>query len=113
MRTALLLTALAVPLAARAQEPVFVTPPVTMYQAGGVVGLDVERHARTTLVSSEGAFGLLPSWTLALRSVAAEAPGIPPAPEPYSGPYAPQVYLGPNGSYSGDQSSTARNHLAR
>jgi hypothetical protein len=40
-------------------------------------------------------------------------PGIPPAPEPYSGPYAPQVYLGPDGSYSGDQSSTARNRLAR
>src|SRR5882757_601252 len=33
-------------------------------------------------------------------------PGIPPAPELYSGPYArPQVYLGPDGSYSGDQSS--------
>jgi hypothetical protein len=40
-------------------------------------------------------------------------PGIPPPPEPYSGPYAPQVYLGPNASYSGDQSSTARNRLAR
>jgi hypothetical protein len=40
-------------------------------------------------------------------------PGIPPAPEPYSGPYAPQVYLGPDGSYSGDQSSTARDRLAR
>lgn len=39
--------------------------------------------------------------------------GIPPAPEPYSGPYAPQVYLNSNGSYSGDQSSIARNRLAR
>lgn len=40
-------------------------------------------------------------------------PGIPPAPDPYSGPHAPQVYLGPNGSYSGDQSSTVGNRLAR
>jgi hypothetical protein len=42
----------------------------------------------------------------------------PPDPQVYSrppalDPYAPQVYLGPDGSYSGGQSSTARNRLAR
>lgn len=74
MRLVALLSLLAAPLAARAQEPIFVTPPVTMYQFGGVVGVDVERHGRVTAVSSEVAFGMLPPWTLSLHAVGVEHP---------------------------------------
>lgn len=52
-----------------AQEPVFVTPPVTMYQQGGLFGLDVERQSGTLMVSSDASFGLLSPWTLALHAV--------------------------------------------
>jgi hypothetical protein len=68
---------LAVPLAARAQEPVFVTPPVTMYQFGGVVGVDIERTDRTAAIASEVAVGLHPSWTVSLHGVGIDAPGAP------------------------------------
>lgn len=78
MRLAAALCLLAVPLTARAQEPVFVTPPVTLYQHGGVVGLDVERHGDVTAVSGEVAFGMLPPWTLSLRALTIDAPGGSP-----------------------------------
>ncbi len=78
MRPAALFWLVAVPLAARAQEPIFVTPPVTMYQLGGVVGVDVERRRRVTTVTSEVALGVLPPWTLSLHAVGIDAPGGAP-----------------------------------
>lgn len=68
----------ALPATVAAQEPIFVTPPVTMYQLGGVVGVDVERQGRVTAVSSEVAFGVLPPWTLSLHAVGVDAPGGSP-----------------------------------
>lgn len=58
-----------------AQEPIFVTPPVTMYQFGAVFGLDVERAGRTVAVTSEAALGLLPPWTVSLHAVGIDDPG--------------------------------------
>lgn len=73
----LVLTALAglLPALAVAQEPIFVTPPVTMYQFGGVLGLDVARAGRTTVVASEAAIGLLPPWTVSIHAVGIDDPG--------------------------------------
>lgn len=51
------------------------TPPVTMYQLGGVVGVEVERQGGTVGVSSEVAFGVLPPWTLGLHTVAIQPGG--------------------------------------
>lgn len=59
-----------------AQEPIFVTPPVTMYQFGGVAGVDVERAGRTTAVSTEAAIGLLPPWTVSVHAVGIDDPGV-------------------------------------
>jgi hypothetical protein len=77
VRVATVLLILAAPLTARAQEPIFVTPPVTMYQFGGVFGVEVERTGRTVAVSSEGALGILPPWTVSLHGVGIEAPDAP------------------------------------
>ncbi len=77
MRAAALFWLVAVPLAARAQEPIFVTPPVTMYQFGGVLGADIERTDRTLVMTSEAAFGLLPPWTISLHGVGIAAPDAP------------------------------------
>jgi len=77
VRPAALFWLVAVPLAARAQEPIFVTPPVTMYQFGGVFGLDIERTGRTVAMTSEAALGVLPPWTVSLQGVAIDAPDSP------------------------------------
>lgn len=58
-----------------AQEPIFVTPPVTMYQFGAVAGVDVERRSGTVAVSSEAAFGVLAPWTVSLHAVGIDARG--------------------------------------
>jgi hypothetical protein len=58
-----------------AQEPIFVTPPVTMYQFGAVFGLDVEGGGGTLAVTSEAALGLLPPWTVSLHAVGIDDPG--------------------------------------
>lgn len=63
--------------AAAAQEPIFVTPPVTMFQQGGLVGVEIERQGRTVVTSSEAAFGILPPWTVALHGVGVDARGAP------------------------------------
>jgi hypothetical protein len=78
VRLAPALCLLTVPFSARAQEPIFVTPPVTMYQFGGVVGVDVERQGHVTAVSSEVALGVLPPWTLSLHAVGIDAPSGSP-----------------------------------
>lgn len=63
--------------AAWAQEPIFVTPPVTMFQQGGLVGVEIERQGGTVVTSSEAAFGILPPWTVALHGVGVDARGAP------------------------------------
>ncbi len=60
-----------------AQEPVFVTPPVTLFQEGGLVGVDVERQSGTLTVSSDAAVGLLSPWTLALHAIGIAGDGTP------------------------------------
>lgn len=75
MRLASTLCLLALPPAARAQEPIFVTPPVTMYQFGAVAGVDVERRSGTVAFSSEAAFGVLAPWTVSLHAVGIDARG--------------------------------------
>jgi len=60
-----------------AQEPIFVTPPVTMYQFGAVGGVEVERRSGTVAVSSEAAFGVLAPWTVSLHAVGIDARGEP------------------------------------
>lgn len=75
MRVALATLALTLPCVGAAQEPVFVTPPVTMYQLGGLVGADVEARGGTVALSSELAFGVLAPWTVALHAVGIDARG--------------------------------------
>jgi hypothetical protein len=58
-----------------AQEPIFVTPPVTMYQFGAVAGVDLEHRGGTLALSSEAAFGVLPPWTVSLHVVGTDARG--------------------------------------
>lgn len=69
---------LLVPAALAGQEPIFVTPPVTMYQFGVVVGIDVQRQGRTVQVASEVAFGMLPPWTVSVHAVGIDAAGAAP-----------------------------------
>ncbi|MBI4419205.1 MAG: hypothetical protein HY560_00105 [Gemmatimonadetes bacterium] len=64
--------------AAAAQEPIFITPPVTMFQQGGLLGVELERRGSTVAVSSDAAFGITPSWTLALHAVGIDASGSSP-----------------------------------
>lgn len=61
-----------------AQEPVFVTPPVTMFREGGLVGMDLERRGGTTTLSADVAYGVLSPWTLALHAVTVDGQGTPP-----------------------------------
>lgn len=77
MRVVLAALALALPPFATGQEPIFVTPPVTMYQLGAVVGVDVERRDRTTALATEVAFGVLSPWTVSLHGVGIDGPGAP------------------------------------
>ncbi|MGH7701062.1 MAG: hypothetical protein ACREMJ_11175, partial [Gemmatimonadales bacterium] len=51
---------------------------MTMYEFGGVVGVNVERQGRVTGVSSEVAFGVLSPWTVSLHAVGIDAPGGSP-----------------------------------
>ncbi|MGH7545740.1 MAG: hypothetical protein ACREKI_06110 [Gemmatimonadota bacterium] len=62
---------------AAAQEPIFVTPPVTLYESGGVVGLDFESRGATRTMATEVAFGVRPPWTVSLHAVGVDAPGGP------------------------------------
>ncbi len=75
MRAALAALTLLVVRTAAAQEPIFVTPPVTMYEFGGVVGVDAEGTNRALALSSEAAVGLLSSWTVSLHAVGVDGPG--------------------------------------
>jgi hypothetical protein len=69
VKIALAVLALVLPGMAAAQEPIFVTPPVTMYQFGGLVGADLEAREGGTALSTEVAFGALSPWTVSLHAV--------------------------------------------
>jgi hypothetical protein len=58
-----------------AQEPIFVTPPVTMYQGGLLAGAQAERHGGVTTASVETAIGLLPAFTLAIGALGSDGTG--------------------------------------
>lgn len=60
-----------------AQEPIFVTPPVTLYESGGVVGLDLESRGAARTVATEVAFGVRAPWTVSLHAVAVDVSGEP------------------------------------
>ncbi|MGH7614400.1 MAG: hypothetical protein ACREMW_10230 [Gemmatimonadales bacterium] len=77
--TALASVLWALPLSAPAQEPIFITPPVTMYQSGLVVGADIEGQGRTVAFSSAVAFGVLSPWTVSLHAVGIDPGGASPA----------------------------------
>lgn len=71
----LLVTALAGRGIGSAQEPVFVTPPVTMFQQGGLAGVEVEQERGRVAAATEAAWGVVPSWTIAVRAVGAASQG--------------------------------------
>lgn len=76
-RGALVLTFVGLAGRVGAQEPIFVTPPVTMYQFGAVAGVDVESRRGAVAASSEAAFGVLAPWTVSLHAVGIDARGEP------------------------------------
>lgn len=61
-----LVAAAVTPVAAASQEPIFTTPPVTMYQRGVVAGVAIEARRSGYTLATDAAFGALARFTVGL-----------------------------------------------